>query len=223
MRILKKSEGEAEGKSWKTLIHQMQINNSVLSYSDPDNKLEFKMAFHQSAFKGKIDPDLLDITMEIDASMDSLAMNTYSLPEAVDFNLRGQYIFDFQNSSQQFNDWEIKNKSVSLTGKGNIRRNESDESIDIAGSWSDAQPEEIRKWLSPKLVSSWKDYVFFGESDGRFEIKGKSSKTESPIIKIQGELKQGGFQSNTSKEEIKNVNLDFLINQEMPGIKTSLH
>jgi hypothetical protein len=211
--VLKKSAGDTESagdeKSWKTLVRQMQVNHSVLLYSDPDHKMEFELALQQSSFEGKIDPDILDITMEVDATIDSLKMESYALPEAVSFNLNGQYVFDFKNAIQQFNNWIIENNLVSLKGNGNIKRNDNNEVVEVSGTWSDAKPDELRKWLPPKISSSWNGYTFYGKSDGRFEIKGKSSKTASPAVDIQGQLSNGGFQSNESKEEVKNVNLDF--------------
>jgi len=207
--VIKKSEKDAEGKAWKTLVNQMQVNHSRLFYSDPENKMEFGITFHQSVFKGKIDPDLLDITMAVEATMDTLHMDSYSLPATVDFNLDGQYVFDFKNSVQRFTDWSIKTGSLSVEGNGNIKRNENDEDIDITGTWSDVHPEEIRKWIPQKMISSLKDYSLIGESEGRFEIKGKSSKKESPTIQVNGELKNGGLQSYASNEEVKNVNLEF--------------
>jgi hypothetical protein len=209
LKEAEEEEKETDGKSWKTLIHQMQVNRSVLFYSDPDNKMKFKLALHQSTFKGKIDPELLDITMEVDASLDSLKMDDYLLHHAVGFNMSGQYIFDFATSGQQFNDWNIKNGSITLAGTGNTKRNENDEIIDITGSWSGARTEEIKKWLPPKMISSWKDYTLLGESEGEFEIKGKSSKTASPELNVKGKLKNGGLRSARSNEEVKNVNLDF--------------
>ncbi|HXR81278.1 MAG TPA: AsmA-like C-terminal region-containing protein [Saprospiraceae bacterium] len=211
--VLKKSEEEdAEkegGKSWKTLVHQMQVNRSVLWYSDPETKTEFELALQASTFRGKIDPDLLDITMEIDASLDSLKMDDYILHHAVGFNMNGQYIFDFNNSGQQFIDWNIKNGSITLAGTGNTKRNENDEIIEVTGSWAGARAEEIKKWLPPKMKASWKDYDLLGESEGAFEIKGKSSKTSSPAVDIKGKLKNGGLRSSRTNEEVKNVNLDF--------------
>ena len=221
--VLKPAEEEEVekkgGKSWKTLVHQMQVNHCILLYSDPDTKTKFSLAFHQSTFKGKIDPELLDITMEIDASLDSLKMDDYNLHHAVAFNLDGQYIFDFNNSSQQFIDWNIKNGSISLAGTGNTTRNENDEVIELTGSWSGARTEEIKKWLPPKMISSWKEYTLLGESDGTFEIKGKSSKTASPSVDIKGKLKNGGLKSSKFNEEVKNVNLDFRYQTKDSGHK----
>jgi uncharacterized protein involved in outer membrane biogenesis len=135
--VLKETEkeGEDKGKAWKTLVHAMQVNHSVLWYSDPDTKMEFQLALEQSSFTGKIDPDLLDITMEVEATMDSLKMDDYILHHAVAFSMSGRYVFDFATSSQQFIDWTIKNGSIALVGNGNIQRNEKDEDLDITGSW----------------------------------------------------------------------------------------
>jgi hypothetical protein len=63
--------------------------------------------------------------------------------------------------------------------------------------------------LPPKITASWKEYSFWGESDGLFQINGISSKSKSPDVVLEGNVKGGGFNSGASRQEVKNINLDF--------------
>ena len=210
--VLKKTEPGAESKSWKTLVHEMQVNHSKIIYSDPETELQFQLALDKASFVGTIDPDRLDITMDVDAVLDSLASTDYTLPGSFPISLTGRYVFDFKNELQEYDDWTLKSNSIAVQFKGKIVRNENDETVEMKGSWSGAKMDEIRKWLPKKITSSWKGYSFWGESDGQFQINGISSKNKSPAVVVDGNLKGGGFQSLASKEEVKNINLDFKYN-----------
>ncbi|HEX5113242.1 MAG TPA: AsmA-like C-terminal region-containing protein [Saprospiraceae bacterium] len=207
--VLKKTEAGAESKSWKTLVHQIELNQSIIIFSDPETALQFQLTLGHASFVGQIDPDRLDINMDADAVLDSLVSTDYSLPESFPVNLKGRYVFDFKNETQEYHDWILESNSISMQANGKIVTNENDEIIEMKGSWSAAKMDEIRKWLPKKVRATWKDYSFWGESEGQFEIQGTSSKTKSPAIVLEGILKGGGFKSVSSKQEIKNIDLRF--------------
>jgi len=207
--VLKQTEPGVETSSWKTLVHEIVVNRSVIIYADPETDLEFKLALDHSSFVGTIDPDRLDIEMEVSASLDSLISKDYQLPASFSFTLNGRYVFDFDKEIQEYQNWVIASNTISLQADGKIVRTEKDETIELKGNWSEAKADELRKWLPASITSSWKDYSFWGESEGEFQISGKSSKNSSPSISLDGKLKQGGFQSLSTHQEVKNINVDF--------------
>jgi uncharacterized protein involved in outer membrane biogenesis len=109
--VLKKTEPGAESKSWKTLVHEMVVNHSKIIYADPETELQFYLSLNQTSFIGNIDPDRLDIMMEVDAILDSLASKDYTLPRSFPIKLNGQYVFDFKNEVQEYKDWSLKTHS----------------------------------------------------------------------------------------------------------------
>jgi hypothetical protein len=207
--VLTKTKQGPESKTWKTLVHEIEVNHSTIIYSDPETKLEFRLTIDQSTFTGNIDPDRLDIQINLKASLDSLNTPDYKLPQPFPFTLKGGYAFDFNNELQEYHNWSLESNSISLEADGKIITLENEEQIEVKGSWTDVKVDELRKWLPPKITSTWKNYSFWGESEGQFQINGTSSKSKSPAVVLEGNLKGSGFESKTAKQEVKNINLDF--------------
>lgn len=207
--VLKKTEKGAETKSWKTLVHEIAVNHSKMIYADPETDLQFHLGLNQTSFVGNIDPDQLDIMMDVDANLDSLTSKDYKLQESFPIKLNGRYIFDFKNEIQEYKDWSLENTFLAMNLNGKIVRNGNDETLEMKGTWSGAKVDELRKWLPATITASWKDYSFWGESNGQFQINGNTSKSKSPDVILEGTVKGGGFHSTASKQEVKNINLDF--------------
>lgn len=168
--VVERSAVTKQKKGWSTLVRQLELNRSQVMYDDGQgNTLDLNVA--HALLKGNMQPELIDVDMEVDADMNGLRTTSFVLQEALPFNMNGHYQHDQKTEIQQLKNWTIDTEAGKLMVDGKID-GEPDASVyDLQGSWQKSNLNTLKKWFPEAAAKAWKAYTLSGESEGRFEIK----------------------------------------------------
>lgn len=204
--ILRKSEEKNEG-SFKTRIRELVIEQSTIHYDDGKD-MRFVLGIDKGVFKGSYENEVLDMSMDVNSALHELHVGDYTLPESLETQLNGQYVFDLHSGIQQFKDWTIEHDAIHLAANGSVQRLDDHEEVDMQLTWTDADLEKLKSWLPEKWSKTFKPYGFSGTWEGESNIKGKSSTQYTPQIRVSTRFKNGGITFLENNEVIKGLSLD---------------
>lgn len=205
--ILKKS-GTTDAGSWKMLIEHLGIKESKVIYED-GKKLAFNLKVSEADMEGKIGTEDMEANIRMDGVISAFTSSGYETDVPIQLTCKGHYLYDIKNGTQEYTAWEISHDGVDLAFDGNIHRLPDHELVNIHGTWQNGKPEILRQWLPSKMKTSLMPYTFSGDSEGEFEITGRSSPHDNPPVRLKGKLKNAGFKSDPASEEINNLDVEF--------------
>lgn len=197
----------SDASGWETMIRKLELENTLIFYNDSEG-MSFSLDVEEGQIEGKITGNLLDTELDLKAELDSLVTNNYKQGRPIDFEMTGIYKYDAKAGLQELINWEIHHEGLDLEVVGNIRKEERQQRFDLNLSWHDADPAVIKSLLPKQDIKSWNEYQLSGNSTGRIEIKGISSKNETPHITMTSELEKGSIKFPGDGGQLKNMLLD---------------
>ena len=188
-------------------MRNIEFENTLITYANPDG-IKFSADIKNGNIRGNLTRKLIDAEITMTGSLSNLVMDSYKQDNEFSFDLNGDYKYEADKGLQQLIGWKIENENITLEVTGNVRDEANQRWMDIQVSWEDADPQFLKSILPPQEIKNWDDYVFSGESLGQVDIKGTSSKTESPHIVIATELKKGSIKFPGDGGQLKNMLLN---------------
>ncbi len=204
--IYKKTDSTSQ-ESFSGQINQLVLENTILHYND-GKSMSFELDITDAKIKGSFDDKKLDTELDLHGTLNHLVLDDLKPVDPFAFSMNGHYTFDLNSGLQDFKEWQIQNENILLTGGGTILRETDHEVVDVKLGWEKGKTEILKTWLPEKMIASWSDYTLSGESKGQVTITGKSSKKETPHIKCNAELKNGGIDFKKEGQSIKGLNVD---------------
>lgn len=199
--------GDDDSTKWEALVKQINLENTVIFYDDSEG-LQFSLDVEQGKIKGKLTGDLFDADLNMKALLNNLKMKDYKQGQPFAFDMSGKYKYDVKSGSQELKNWRIQNEGLDLEVAGNIKKEGDDQWVDIQATWMDGNPQFMKAWIPVKNIKHWNDYTFSGKSGGKLNIKGISSKNETPHITFSSELENGSIRFPGEGGQLKNMTLD---------------
>ncbi|HUR31148.1 MAG TPA: AsmA-like C-terminal region-containing protein [Saprospiraceae bacterium] len=196
-----------DNTGWKTLIKQVQLENTDVFYDDRDG-LIFELAIDEGKIDGNLTGSLFDAELDLTAELKRLKMNDYVQDVPFPFEMKGNYKYESKEGYQEIKNWKIHNDGIQFQVNGTMRKEPDHNVVDMHVAWADSDPQYIKALIPSQNISNWNEYVFSGKSKGQLEIKGNSSKVEKPHIQLSSELKNGSIKFPGDGGQLKNMLVD---------------
>lgn len=199
--------GTDDNSKWETLVRQIVIKNTSVLYDDKEASF-LRLVIDEGKMNGDMNGKLFDADLELKGILQNLKNSSYILANPFTFHLTGKYKYDSGSKQQELKNWKIENDGLELEIYGIISQKEDHQLIDMHASWTDADPQVLIELLPAMEIKNWNAYRVSGKSEGQVEIKGISSKVESPHISFSSELKNGIIRFPGDGGQLKNIVLD---------------
>lgn len=204
---IEKANVKNDTSGWQAMVRHIEFENSLITYANPEG-IKFSMEITDGNIRGNLSRKLIDANIKMSGSMSDLVMDSYKQAGSLSFDLDGDYKYETDKGLQQLIDWKIENENITLEAAGSIQDKDNQRWMDIHVEWADADPQFLKSILPPQEIKNWNDYIFSGESFGQIDIKGPSSKTESPHLLLATELKKGSIKFPGDGGQLKNMLLN---------------
>lgn len=207
-------------RGWETLIRKLELQNSTIFYDNGDGT-KFSLEVDEGIIAGNLSGELLDAELDIEAKLTGLDMSAYKQSEPFPFELKGKYKYDSKLGHQEIKNWKIHNEGLAMDVNGNIRKEEGDKRwMDIHFSWENADPGAIKSLMPAQDIKNWNEYELEGKYSGKLDVKGISSKNETPQIILASELEKGSVKFPGDGGQLKNMLLNIAYDNGASGSKS---
>lgn len=189
------------------VLDKIRLKNISVQYADKQNKQFHRLTISKGSLSGKFADEKYDMQTDLQLYVNRISSDSTTFLKDKTSELHTDLSIDNKSHTYSIQNGKLKLADLNFGLNGNISQPDSTTAFDLKLKGEDL---DIRSVLS-LMPNKYKDKIEDYSSDGNFyfeaSIKGKYTKTESPVITSRFGIENGDIRQNKSDLAFKHVQL----------------